>query len=985
MNFQALDFDGDGYLFADSVARYDFGLHDFTVEAWVKTTSGGTILGRKSDRTSEGGFLLVARPDGTIRFVTYDARGYFEIIGAPSAVCDGVWHHVAAVRSGTTLALYLDGQPLPGTFAGTAPPPLNVSNGLRLTIGTVDRPQEPYRGFIGSLAELRLWSRQRTPEEIAAGSGRRLAPGTPDLVGYWSAELGLTVDFSTTRNATHASGMVMPTTDAPAVGPGAAPPMLFLFSGVYDTAVKPPGAKVWQPAAPLYLTSMGHVVQDGRVIADAVIAGPAIHWPLQGNPMAGKITFLLSSSDPRYWPDHPQTRYDFQGAYQTSDGHVTEYRGVIRPRLSGCGLLLNLGSSEVLYTPNAGAGVQVTLAPKKAQIHEHFCVFDNDHILHMHSGLALSVQGDPIAGAPIVFAQSAVGRAAQQWTFGDDGLIRLAQRAQLAMAVDHSHQPARLVLAAADPANPAQQFITLSNGQSVWNAVQSDVLSAIVYAGVYSRVGARAKASDAAAELWYLSRDRLINAINGHVLTVIGRATPGAPLGLSPFQAGNAAQGFAFDLGQLTHIASGLPVKMMALGGAVFLGAAGEIGDALRWAIAPARPAGGQSAHARPRVPRTAARRASLVTGEVSYVIRVYTGDFLAAGTDDKVEVALIGDRLSSAYVELKHSETHADPFERGNMDQFTVSLPNVGSILGINVRYGASNWLWNDRWVVEKITVYDPTTITLHSSGHIGNGLQYTMPSQTYIDLGLAWIGGDDSTMSLGKAPSTDNITRGWVDHTWLVAKDSERTTYFDCAGGHGGNGAIDNIISVKCSLDTAVKMATGYYIDSQHPYQPVYGHDDVSGKETCGIRASGFRGWDGQCHQIANRLLYICNPQISIDDAPDDKRPAGYGLAVLMFGRYGVEFDTWCRVNGFPPPSGSNTSLFDFVRRWVSDERHGIAVAYEAIALQQATAGDPQNPRAPAVHEFFRAVKADGVSNSTMARLVCLPEDKVIEEQQG
>ncbi len=731
MSLSSLSFHG-GHLFASSNAAYDFGTNDFTIEAWIKTLSGGTIIGNKStgDGSGIGGFLLNARSDGTVKFATDNGVGFYEIDSRPCAICDGVWHHVAAVRQGSAILLYLDGETLSGTPRGNATAPLNVTNTLPLTLGIADQTQEHHREFLGNLVEVRLWNCARTVQEIQNSYCRRLAPETANLVGYWSAEYGLTLDFSATNNGAQISGDVATSTDAPAVGPDVVAPMLFLFRGVYNTAMKSGATSSWSPSGEIYVTTMGHVVQNRKVLTGVFISGNTITWPLQGNPTAGNITFLLSSTDSHYWPNGPQPKYDFQGwchtsgngqsqkissaNYQTriletpttfgceTDGtwqilnngdlvfvktantpnrHVEVYiasadagyyRGSVVPRHIGCGLILNVGSGKVLYTPNAAAGVPVTLAPKTVQINDHFCVYDNDQILHMRSGLALEVQGDLAAGSPIVLSKPAAGQAAQDWTFVNDGLIRLTQGSSLAIAVNTSQQPARLVLANA-AADPLQQFITLSDSQFIWNGNPPNVLSGVASGdGIYTQVGASTKADNAPAELWYLAQDTIICAVNAQALAVSGQVVVGASLTLAPFNPTDTAQGFKFDHGQLIHTASGLPVKMVTPGGGVVLGTATDNGPESHWFIGPiAGPS--VTATAQPRMKESSISRVA-ATANVTYRITVLTGDYIAAGTNDKVEIYITGSTGVTARVELKTSIDHTDPFEREQTDRFDVS-----------------------------------------------------------------------------------------------------------------------------------------------------------------------------------------------------------------------------------------------------------------------------------------------------------------------
>ena len=118
---------------------------------------------------------------------------------------------------------------------------------------------------------------------------------------------------------------------------------------------------------------------------------------------------------------------------------------------------------------------------------------------------------------------------------------------------------------------------------------------------------------------------------------------------------------------------------------------------------------------------------------------------------------------------------------------------------------------------------------------------------------------------------------------------------------------------------------MTTGDGIDSEHPLKDAYSSNDVTGKETCGIRASGKLRWDGQCHQISNRLMHVGIPPKSLDDVYDDpvKCPNWCGLSHMLFGPYSYRFDDWCIKHGFHPPPDQHISVCDWIRMFVPEDR--------------------------------------------------------------
>jgi len=102
----AIDFDGFGdYLsFADS-DDWDFGTGDFTIDMWVNMTSVADFNGIFSTCEYAGtGYLMCIR-GGNFQW-QHPATGWLDTGVAPTT---GTWQHLAVVRSGSTLAVYVDG------------------------------------------------------------------------------------------------------------------------------------------------------------------------------------------------------------------------------------------------------------------------------------------------------------------------------------------------------------------------------------------------------------------------------------------------------------------------------------------------------------------------------------------------------------------------------------------------------------------------------------------------------------------------------------------------------------------------------------------------------------------------------------------------------------------------------------------------------------------------------------------------------------
>ena len=130
-------FDGNGdYLEAADSADWDFGTGDFTLEAWIYTTTvaagQGTVIARQE---ATNNMVLQFRRNGSdFDFIARDTGGAnLLVVTASAAISANTWHHVAASRNGSTLRLFVDGvQKNSGTISNT----LDCSRPL--TIGVVN-------------------------------------------------------------------------------------------------------------------------------------------------------------------------------------------------------------------------------------------------------------------------------------------------------------------------------------------------------------------------------------------------------------------------------------------------------------------------------------------------------------------------------------------------------------------------------------------------------------------------------------------------------------------------------------------------------------------------------------------------------------------------------------------------------------------------------------------------------------------------------
>lgn len=178
----ALNFDGaNDYVSVPDANSLDL-TTNYTIEAWIRPTAFSALAGIVSKNQVNGSAGYTLRLSGTAPFTGINFDGLETATGVLEA---GRWYHIAAVKSGTTRTLYVNGVAV--TMTGTAL--TTAANTDALTIG-VDYLAAP-RYFEGSIDEVRLWAAARSLSDVTSNNKNVLSCGTQTgLVAYYKLDNG---------------------------------------------------------------------------------------------------------------------------------------------------------------------------------------------------------------------------------------------------------------------------------------------------------------------------------------------------------------------------------------------------------------------------------------------------------------------------------------------------------------------------------------------------------------------------------------------------------------------------------------------------------------------------------------------------------------------------------------------------------------------------------------------------------------------------
>jgi|GEM_PF-1610690 len=177
-NEQSAMFDGSGdYLQVANSSTLNPNL--ITVEAWVKTTDGGSSrsIVSKTNGCASSGYLLWLNQNGSGAGKPGFWVGNGPWLNADIAIHDGIWHHIAGTYDGVTARIYVDGVLYNSRSASE-----NLTSSNTLQIGG-----STYCGnyLNGNIDEVRIWNYSLDENELRQSMNKSIIGNEDGLVGYW--------------------------------------------------------------------------------------------------------------------------------------------------------------------------------------------------------------------------------------------------------------------------------------------------------------------------------------------------------------------------------------------------------------------------------------------------------------------------------------------------------------------------------------------------------------------------------------------------------------------------------------------------------------------------------------------------------------------------------------------------------------------------------------------------------------------------------
>jgi len=190
-----LSFDGIDDNITLSDANFPTGNSAYAIASWIKPNGSGNF------GIASWGTLGTANAVVGLTLTTTGIKNYWWTNDLEIATSDlnNSWHHVVAQYDGTTRSIWLDGN----MIGSDVPTGLNIVNNIAY-IGASDPVQNDF--FNGNIAELSIWSKALTQNDINKTMHSSLVGTEAALVGYWPLHEGSgAIAYDKTASANNAT------------------------------------------------------------------------------------------------------------------------------------------------------------------------------------------------------------------------------------------------------------------------------------------------------------------------------------------------------------------------------------------------------------------------------------------------------------------------------------------------------------------------------------------------------------------------------------------------------------------------------------------------------------------------------------------------------------------------------------------------------------------------------------------------------------
>jgi len=179
---RVLELDGNGS-YVELPPELLKGVEEVTVEGWVKWYRfGGWSRFIDFGKANHGFHISQAVDSSTLNLsCVYDSRLNAGLLSVPNLLRTNQWCHLAAAIGRNGMKLYFNGYLVASAkVGGTVPVPVKSLN----FVGKSTWENDAY--FAGQIDELRVWSVERTSDQIRQAMEQKLTGKEPGLTGYWS-------------------------------------------------------------------------------------------------------------------------------------------------------------------------------------------------------------------------------------------------------------------------------------------------------------------------------------------------------------------------------------------------------------------------------------------------------------------------------------------------------------------------------------------------------------------------------------------------------------------------------------------------------------------------------------------------------------------------------------------------------------------------------------------------------------------------------